>query len=76
MALDGVTVCAAACELRHCLTDGYISKIAEPERDELMMAVKTQEYGVKRLLISVGSSMPFVCLTEKNKPSPATAPAR
>ena len=75
MALDGVTVCAAACELRHFLTDGYISKIAEPEKDELMMAVKTQEYGVKRLLISVGSSMPFVCLTETNKPSPATAPA-
>ncbi len=75
MALDGVTVCAAACELRHFLTNGHISKISEPEKDELMIAVKTREYGVKRLLISVGSSMPFICLTGSNKPSPAAAPA-
>ena len=75
MALDGVTVCAAACELRHFLTNGYISKISEPEHDELMITVKTQGYGMKRLLISIGASMPFVCLTEKNKTAPVTAPA-
>ncbi len=75
MALDGVTVCAAACELRHFLTNGYISKISEPEHDELMITVKTQEYGMKRLLISIGASMPFVCLTDKSKTAPVTAPA-
>ncbi|MCR5748136.1 MAG: NFACT family protein [Lachnospiraceae bacterium] len=75
MALDGITVCAAAHELRHFLTNGYISKITEPEHDELMVTVKTQEYGIKRMLISIGASMPFICLTESNKIAPVTAPA-
>ena len=40
MAFDGVTVCAAACELRHFLTDGYIAKISEPEQGELLMTLR------------------------------------
>ena len=75
MAFDGVTVCAAAFELRHFLKDGYISKISEPEAGELLIAVKTREYGLKRLLISAGASMPFICLTEKNLTAPIQAPA-
>lgn len=75
MAFDGVTVCAAAFELRHFLTDGYISKISEPETGELLVTVKTREYGVKRLLISVSASMPFICLTDKSLTAPIQAPA-
>ncbi len=75
MAFDGVTVCAVASELRHFLTDGHISKISEPEQGELLIAVKTREYGVKRLLISANASMPFICLTDKNLTAPIQAPA-
>ena len=75
MAFDGVTVCAAASELRHFLTEGYISKISEPEQGELLVIVKTREYGIKKLLISAGASMPFICLTERNLMAPIQAPA-
>ena len=75
MAFDGLTVCAAASELRHFLTDGYISKISEPEKDELLVTVKTRGYGVKKLLISAGASMPFICLTERSLTAPIQAPA-
>ncbi len=75
MAFDGVTVCAAAFELRHFLTDGYISKISEPEQGELLITVKTREYGIKKLLISANASMPFICLTERNLTAPLKAPA-
>lgn len=75
MAFDGVTVCAAAYELRHLLKEGYIAKISEPEQDELFITVKTREYGVKKLLIAVGASTPFICLTEKNMTAPIKAPA-
>ena len=75
MAFDGVTVCAAASELRHFLTDGYISKISEPEQGELLITVKTRVYGMQRLLISASASMPFICLTGKNLTAPIQAPA-
>lgn len=75
MAFDGITVCAAACELRHFLTDGYISKLSEPEQGELLITVKTREYGMKRLLISSNPSMPFICLTEDPIAAPVKAPA-
>ena len=75
MAFDGVTVCAAACELRHFLTDGYIAKISEPEQGELLVTVKTRGFGTKKLLISANASMPFICLTDKSPAAPMQAPA-
>ena len=73
MAFDGITIAALAKELRDNLTGGRIYKIAQPEGDELILTIKTQE-GQKRLLISAGASLPLIYLTEGNKPSPMTAP--
>ena len=73
MALDGITVRALTNELKMRLTGGRISKIIQPEADELMLVIKTQT-GNERLLISAGASLPFVYLTTENKPSPMTAP--
>lgn len=73
MAFDGITIAAVAKELRDYLTGGRIYKIAQPESDELLLTIKTQE-GQKRLLISAGASLPLIYLTEGNKPSPMTAP--
>lgn len=73
MAFDGITVAALAQELTNTLTDGRISKIAQPEHDELLLTVKTAE-GQRRLYISASASLPLIYLTEENKPSPMTAP--
>ena len=73
MAFDGITIHALVSELRDKLTDGRLSKIAQPEKDELFMTVKAPK-GQYRLLLSVNASLPLVYLTDDNKPSPLTAP--
>ena len=55
------------------LVGGRISKIIQPEADELMLTIKTYERN-ERLLISAGASLPFVYLTDENKQAPMQAP--
>ena len=74
MAFDGITIRALTCELQNRILGGRIAKIAQPEADELMLTVRTDGAN-ERLLISVGASLPFVYLTDENKPSPLTAPS-
>ena len=74
MAFDGLTVAALRHELNNTLADGRISKISQPEPDELMLTIKTGS-GQERLLISASATLPLVYLTDTNKPAPATAPA-
>lgn len=74
MAFDGITIAAAAKELKDALIGGRISKIAQPESDELLFTIKTAEGGARKLLLSANASLPLVYLTDKNKPSPMTAP--
>ena len=73
MAFDGICVHALARELSEKLTDGRISKIAQPERDELMLTIKNnrEQY---RLSLSASAGLPFAYLTQQNKLSPLTAP--
>lgn len=73
MAFDGIVVASLASELKHKLLNGRISKIAQPEADELLLTVKSTE-GQYRLSISADASLPLIYLTSKNKPSPMTAP--
>ena len=73
MALDGITIRALKNELKNTLTGGRISKIVQPETDELLLTIKTKEAN-ERLLISAGASLPFVYLTDENKQAPMTAP--
>lgn len=73
MAFDGITVAAVANELNRNILNGRISKIAQPETDELLITVKTPD-GMKRLAISASASLPLIYLTSQNKPSPMTAP--
>ena len=39
MAFDGITVAAVVQELEHTLVGGRISKIAQPENDELLLTI-------------------------------------
>ncbi len=73
MAFDGITIAGIAKELNQYLTGGRIYKIAQPESDELLLTIKNNgtQY---RLLLSADASLPLIYLTDKNKPSPMTAP--
>ncbi len=73
MSFDGITIAALKEELSQALTGGRITKIAQPEADELLLTVKNTG-GQYRLLLSASASLPLAYLTEKNKPSPMTAP--
>ena len=73
MAFDGILLRALRDELEKELHEARISKIAQPEKDELLLTFKTGN-GQKRLLMSGSASLPLLYLTEENKPSPMTAP--
>lgn len=73
MALDGIVISNLVYELNNTLKNARISKIAQPEADELLLTCKGQN-GQHRLLLSASASLPFVYLTQENKPSPLTAP--
>lgn len=73
MALDGIVIASLANELNKQFTGARISKIAQPETDELLLTLKNYN-GTKRLLLSANASLPLVYMTEKNKQAPLTAP--
>lgn len=73
MAFDGVTIACIVKELNEKLLDGRVYKIAQPEKDEILLTIKaggTQH----RLVLSADASLPLVYLTGENKKSPMTAP--
>lgn len=73
MALDGIVINNLVSDLNTVLVGGRINKIAQPEKDELLLTIKSnrEQY---RLLISASASLPLIYLTSDNKPSPMTAP--
>ncbi|MCD7817788.1 MAG: NFACT family protein [Lachnospiraceae bacterium] len=73
MALDGIVLSNITAELSDKLTGARISKIAQPESDELLLTLKSTS-GQYRLLLSASASLPLIYLTQTNKPSPLTAP--
>ncbi|PHU34998.1 Rqc2 family fibronectin-binding protein [Pseudobutyrivibrio ruminis] len=73
MALDGISIHALVDEFNNQFLNGKINKISQPEREELLITINTQN-GNKRLLISANASLPFIYITDENKPAPATAP--
>ncbi len=82
MALDGITIAALAYELNNTLTNGRITKIAQPEKDELLLTIKqsvsdgggnTKRFQ-KRLAASVNPSLPLLYINDENKQSPMSAP--
>lgn len=73
MALDGIVISNLVHELNGTVAGLKISKIAQPENDELLLTIKGN-HGQYRLLLSASASLPFAYLTEENKPAPLTAP--
>ena len=73
MALDGIVISNIVAELNSTILNSKISKIAEPEADELLLTLKGPN-GSFRLSMSASASLPLIYLTDENKPSPMTAP--
>ncbi len=73
MAFDGITVAALVAELENKLLNGRIIKIAQPEKDELLLTIKMNKDQYK-LQISAGATLPLMYLTSNTKQSPMTAP--
>ena len=72
MAFDGIVIANLAKELNTLLAGGRIVKVAQPEKDELILSVK--QYDTYKLFLSADASLPLVYLTENSKPNPLTAP--
>ncbi len=72
MALDAVAIRALVDELQ-CLVGGRIDKMHQPERDEIIVSVRTLEKSYK-LLLSASSANPRFHLTQYTKKNPKTAP--
>ena len=73
MALDGISIHALVHEFNETFLNGKINKISQPEKEELLITINTQN-GNKRLLVSANASLPFMYITDENKTAPAQAP--
>lgn len=73
MAFDGIVIANLVRDLNNKLISGRISKIAQPEKDELLFTLKGND-GNYRLLVSANASLPLIYFTDTNKQSPMTAP--
>ena len=70
MAFDGITIANIVKDLQDNLIDGRLSKIAQPEPDELLCTIKGKN-GQQRLCLSASASLEF--LEGKELPGVAAA---
>lgn len=73
MAFDGFVTHSIVRELNNKLISGKIDKIYQPEKDEIIISVRTLA-GNYRLLLSAVSSNPRIHLTELSRQNPINAP--
>ena len=73
MAFDGILITCIAGELNHLLAGGRIDKIYMPDRDTVIMAVRSLGKNYK-LFLSSNPSMPRISLTEQAREYPQNPP--
>ena len=73
MAFDGFTTAHITAELKNNLTGGCISRIIQPEKDELYLTIKNNKTA-HQLYMSASASLPLVYLTENKPQAPLSAP--
>ena len=69
MALDGFVISNIVYELNQTILNAKISKIAQPENDELLFTCKGSN-GQFRLAMSASASLPFLYLTDPTRQVP------
>lgn len=72
MALDAIAIRALVEELQ-CIVGGRIDKVHQPERDEIIVSVRTFDKSYK-LLVSASSANPRLHFTDYTRKNPKTAP--
>lgn len=73
MAFDALTVSAITAEMKTFCLEGRITKINQPERDEINLTVKGPA-GVQRIVLSANASLPlFYIDNESKRENPVTA---
>jgi len=72
MAFDAGMLACVVAEIRAVALGGRIEKITQPERDEIILQLRSHEGG-KRLLINAGSG-PRISFTEQTRENPAQPP--
>lgn len=73
MAFDGVTVANLRKELEDAINGGKVTKITQPEKDEILLGIRNQGAQV-RVSLSANASLPLIRLVNENKTSPLVAP--
>lgn len=73
MALDAICVSCLADEIAEKITGGRIDKIYQPEKDEIVLSIRTFAENYK-LVLCANSTYPRVHFTTVNKKNPQTAP--
>ena len=78
MAFDGITVAGLCSELQKTLTGGRIYKIAQTDKNELVLTVRPAPErggGQLRLYLCADPSLPLAYLTNTSRQAPLQAPA-
>lgn len=73
MALDGIVISNIVSELSNALIGGRIDKIYQPEKDELLLSVRSQKDAYK-LFLTANSNYPRIHFTTRVKNSSQTPP--
>ena len=73
MAFDGLIIADLVSELKRKTIGGRITRIVQPEHDELILTIKTQD--TLRLLMSADASLPLIYITNTKKEAPDSSPA-
>lgn len=73
MPLDATFIASLAAEFTCRLQDGRIDKVYQPERDEIVLSVRSPRENL-RLLFCAGHQNPRAQITEIRKPNPPEAP--
>ncbi len=73
MAFDACFLRCIIDEINEIASGGRIEKVYQPERDEVILQMRTREGG-KRLLINAGSNNPRISFTSVQKENPMQAP--
>ncbi len=73
MAYDGILMSALTSELKNRLTGGRIDKIHQPEKDALIIHIKSSKEKCM-LYVSANSNLPHMTITEEKMNNPLKAP--
>ncbi|MBR4657117.1 MAG: NFACT family protein [Oscillospiraceae bacterium] len=74
MPLDAIFLSALTAELNESLPGARIDKVQQPERDSVLLQVRSQSAGNRKLLLSASSNHPRIHYTEAKYENPAQPP--